>query len=289
MMMLRDLAKAVHGEINGEWINIRGAGHGASDRSLGFRLDRNAPDGFLLNSFAGDDATACRAHVKALLQKAGSGKSPIVGENTKEADGSAVQARINAALKIWDDTLAPSGTPVEIYFRARGLIIELPGSIRFHPALRHPRSRERWPAMVALVTHAIHGGPTAILRTFLSWGGRGKAPIEPQKMMLGTCRGGVVRLSPKVSNSLMVGEGIETCLTVMQATGRPVWAAISTSGLRSLELPANVHEVVILADGDEPGEDAARNAANRWLRQGRRVRIARPPRGLDFNDWLLGR
>jgi putative DNA primase/helicase len=197
--------------------------------------------------------------------------------------------RTAAALRVWNDTLAASGTLVAVYLRARGLVIELPDSIRFHPAMRHPRSIERWPAMVALVTHANHGGPMAILRTFLSRDWNGKAPIEPQKMMLGTCRGGVVRLSPIVSNSLMVGEGIETCLSAMQATGRPAWAAMSTSGLRSLEFPDDVHDVTILADGDDPGEEAARNAANRWLRQGRRVRIARPPRGLDFNNLLLGR
>jgi DNA primase len=86
----------------------------------------------------------------------------------------------------------------------------------------------------------------------------------------------------------MVGEGIETCLAAMQATEHPVWAALSTSGLRSLELPSTIREVIILADGDDAGEAAARNAALRWHREGRRVRIARPPRGTDFNDVLLG-
>lgn len=41
--------------------------------------------------------------------------------------------------------------------------------------------------------------------------------------------------------------------------------------------------------GDQAGEAAARDAALRWKRQGRRARIARPPQGLDFNDLLLGR
>jgi DNA primase len=86
----------------------------------------------------------------------------------------------------------------------------------------------------------------------------------------------------------MVGEGIETCLAAMQATGHPVWAALSTSGLRALDLPRDVHDVIVLADGDEAGEAAAREAALRWMRAGRRVRIARPPRGADFNDLLLG-
>jgi putative DNA primase/helicase len=56
-----------------------------------------------------------------------------------------------------------------------------------------------------------------------------------------------------------------------------------------LELPADVRDVVVLADGDEAGEAAAHDSALRWKSEGRHVRIARPPRGLDFNDVLQGR
>jgi hypothetical protein len=154
-------------------------------------------------------------------------------------------------------------------------------------SLRHP-SRGIWPAMVALVTNGVDGTPLGIHRTFLARDGSGKAPIEPQKMMLGPCGGGVVRLA-KAGDVLMVGEGIETCLAAMQASGHPAWAALSTAGLRSLDLPSNVRDVIVLADGDEAGEAAARGCALRWKRQGRRVRIARPPQGMDFNDMLLGR
>ena len=50
-----------------------------------------------------------------------------------------------------------------------------------------------------------------------------------------------------------------------------------------------MRDVIVLADGDDPGEAAARECAWRWKREGRRVRIARPPQGMDFNDMLLGR
>ena len=107
-------------------------------------------------------------------------------------------------------------------------------------------------------------------------------------MMLGPCRGGVVRLA-EPGEVLMVGEGIETCLAAMQATGHAAWAALSTSGLRALDLPRDARDVIVLADGDEPGEAAARDCARRWKREGRRVRIARPPQGMDFNDLLTRR
>src|SRR5262245_43694131 len=141
--------------------------------------------------------------------------------------------------------------------------------------------------MVAPVTNGVDVSPLAIHRTYLARDGAGKAPVEPQKMMLGPCRGGAVRLADP-GNVLMVGEGIETCLAAMLATGHPAWAALSTSGLRALDLPNDVRDVIVLADGDEAGEAAARDCALRWKRQGRRVRIARPRRGMDFNDMLLG-
>jgi hypothetical protein len=138
---------------------------------------------------------------------------------------------------------------------------------------------------VALVTNGTDGRPLAIHRTFLARDGAGKAPVEPQKMMLGPCRGGAVRVA-KPGDVLMVGEGIETCLAAMQATGHPAWAALSTSGLRSLELPKDLRDLIVLADGDAAGEAAARDCGLRWKREGRRVRIARPPQGMDFNDML---
>ena len=142
--------------------------------------------------------------------------------------------------------------------------------------------------MVARVTRIGDEGSLAIHRTFLARDGRGKAPVDPSRMMLGLCRGGAVRLG-EPQGTLLVGEGIETCLAAMQATGCPAWAALSTAGVRALDLPVAVREVIVLVDGDDPGEAAASASAWRWKRQGRRVRLARAPRGLDFNDLLLGR
>ena len=197
--------------------------------------------------------------------------------------------RRERALTIWESALPAAGTLVETYFAARGLQLPPPNTLRFLSGLKHPKNHRVgcWPAMVALVTRGSDDAPLAIHRTFLPHDGAGKAPVEPQKMMLGPCRGGAVRLAG-LGDRLMVGEGIETCLAAMQATGRPAWAALSTSGLRTLELPAEVRDVVVLADGDEAGETAARDCARRWKREGRRVRIARPPQGSDFNDMLIG-
>jgi hypothetical protein len=195
--------------------------------------------------------------------------------------------RSEAALAVWKSAQPAQGTPVEAYLASRGLHLPPPPTLRFHAGLKHP-SGGIWPTMVALVTRGSDNTPLAIHRTFLARDGGGKAPVDPQKMMLGPCRGGAVRLAP-LGAVLMVGEGIETCIAAMRATGHPAWAALSTSGLRTLDLPKKVRDVIVLADGDDPGEAAARDCAQRWNYEGRRVRIARPPKGLDFNDVLLGR
>jgi putative DNA primase/helicase len=195
--------------------------------------------------------------------------------------------RSKAALAIWQSAISADGSLVEAYLASRGLHLPPPPRLRFHAGLKHA-SGGIWPAMVALVTHGSNDTPLAIHRTFLACDGHGKAPVNPQKMMLGPCRGGAVRFGLP-GEVLMVGEGIETCLAAIRATGHPAWAALSTSGLRSLDLPDVVRDVIVLADGDAPGEAAARACAWRWKREGRRVRIARPPQGMDFNDMLVDR
>jgi putative DNA primase/helicase len=202
----------------------------------------------------------------------------------EELDADALK-RSAAALGIWQASRAVEGTPVATYLRSRGLDLPASPALRLHVGLKHP-SGGVWPAMVALVTHGVTGRPIAVHRTFLARDGGGKAWVDPAKMMLGPCRGGAVRLG-EAGAALMVGEGIETCLAAMQATGNAAWAALSTSGLRSLDLPRDIREVIVLADGDEPGEAAAYECAKRWQREGRRVRIARPPQGMDFNDLLV--
>ena len=190
------------------------------------------------------------------------------------------------ALSIWEAAAPGDHASIEAYLAARGIYLPAPRTLRFCAQLKHP-SHSRWPGMLALVTRGEDDTPLAVHRTFLDGDG-GKAPVEPSKMMLGPCRGGAVRLAP-AGDVLLVGEGIETCLAAMQATGMPAWAALSTSGLRTLDLPKGVGEVIVLADGDPGGEAAALACALRWKSEGRRVRIARPPWGYDFNDVLLGR
>ena len=136
------------------------------------------------------------------------------------------------------------------------------------------------------------GEQIAIHRTYLAPDGSGKADVPKPRMMLGSVAGGAVRLGDVGEHGVVgLGEGIETCLSVMQACPElPVWAALSSGNLEQVVLPPEITRVVLLADhdGEGVGLKVAERAAGRFHAEGRRVWIAHPPdAGDDFNDLLL--
>jgi putative DNA primase/helicase len=145
--------------------------------------------------------------------------------------------------------------------------------------------------MVALVDHCQRG-PVGVHRTYLQPDGSGKASINPVKASLGPIAGGAVQLtSIQPGRWTLIAEGIETALSVAQSCGLAAWAALSVGGIRNLALPPEADMVLICADNDPngAGQRAANAAAERFLAEGRHVRIALPPTsGLDFNDLLRG-
>ena len=283
-MLASEIGRALNGrKVGGCWM-ARCPAHKDRNPSLSIRASNDGK--VLVHCHAGCDQGDVIAALRGLglWETTGTSEGLLGGKHRPRVSDAATPVRTVAALAIWQASEQADGSPVETYLRWRGLHLSAPAALRFHGGLRHP-SGARWPAMIALVTKGDTGLPLAIHRTFLDRDGFGKAPVDPKKMMLGPCRGGAVRLG-EPGAVLMVGEGIETCLAAMQATGHAAWAALSTSGLRSLNLPRDVVDVIVLADGDEPGEAAAQDCARRWKCEGRRVRIARPPQGMDFNDLL---
>lgn len=191
------------------------------------------------------------------------------------------------ALRTWNAASAPEGTLVERYLRQeRGLTLQPGYHLRSHTNLRH-KSGAYFPGMVALVTDCLSGQPIGIHRTFLTATGE-KTTLDPSRMMRGDCRGGVVRLGPP-SATVVIGEGIETTLSGMVESDHTGWAALSASNLANVRLPTTVTEVILLADGDDPGREGIDAAVRNLTRPGRVVRRLNAPDGYDFNDILLGR
>lgn len=131
---------------------------------------------------------------------------------------------------------------------------------------------------------------TAMHRTYLHSGGK-KADLTPNKAMIGTCKGGAVEVA-QGAGPLVVAEGIETALSLASGLHEgpaTIWAALSTSGIKSLSLPANPHKLIIASDSDDNGAGikAAQALAHRANGLAWDVSLAPAPEGQDWNDFLM--
>jgi putative DNA primase/helicase len=210
-------------------------------------------------------------------------------ETLTQQSASAYTSNTERARHIWQQTESADGTVVETYLQSRGYTGVIPPSIQYHPSLYHAPSKTYYPAMVARIEMWPSSDLYAIHRTYLSKDGLEKAPVEPNKMMLGHAKGGAVRLTPP-GQTLIITEGIETALSVYQSIQLPTWAALSTTGMQHIVVPSLdiTREIIVAADGDEPGLNTAKKLAKRLVNQGYIVRIAPAPEGRDFNDVLRG-
>ena len=221
-----------------------------------------------------------------LVEGAGSYRRPSTTERAKRPanDKAKAQKRSEQAYLLWTKSRPIADTAAETYLRARGITCTLSESLRFTSSCWHS-SGQNFPALVALVEA---GDSFAVHRTYLRADGSGKAEIEPVKMMLGPCAGGAVRLS-QFGGPLVICEGIETGLSLLSGLlpgPVTVWAALSTSGVRSLRLPTQSGLLTVAADGDAPGRTAAHALATRADAIGWSVSLLPAPEGRNWNDVL---
>ena len=294
MIDLRTAARALAGDVVAGGVVCPGPNHRARDRSLYVRFDPRAPEGFVVNSFAGDDPMECRDAVRSRLGLASwrpGRRDRIVRAVVAPTAAPDAPRRIELAARIWREAVTPAGTIVERYLAGRGLhlpstVIE-GGALRFHGAC--PFGQARLPAMVAVMVDPVTNRATAIHRTALSPDGNGKAEMPdggPAKRWLGVGRGAVITLTPNdaVTSGLGIAEGIETGLTVLCAGWAPVWAAGSATNLAAFPVLSGIDALTIFADRGEAGERAAATAAARWVDAGNEAEIRLPFGDDDFNE-----
>ena len=178
----------------------------------------------------------------------------------------------------------PHDTRVETYLRRRGITATpLPPSIRYlSNAYGH------YGALVALATDnqgQVHG----LQLIYLTEDGR-KAPLKIQKRTHKAHDRWSAMAAVRMPGSapLVLCEGVETALSVWQATGQECWACLGISNIARSPVPEGA-SVIIARDGDEPSSKAdqqLRQAVTVLSNQGHEVTVAEPPPGQDFNDVL---
>lgn len=195
--------------------------------------------------------------------------------------------RMAQARAIWQAAIPAAGTLAETYLRGRAIDPPYPAALRF-ARLRYGKEGVR-PCLVCAVRDP-GGEVTGIQRIWLADDGRGKAAVPQPKLSLGRLRGGAIRLGdPDGTGRVTVCEGPEDGLSLAAMLGGPVWVAAGATFLPAMQFPPEVRSVLIGADNDPAGRDAAEKAARAYQARGLAVRILRPLDGFkDFNDELRG-
>ena len=249
-----------------------------------FRPD--APGGYVVHSFAGDDPLLCKDYVRERLRLPEWRPSTLAKRQVRPAIAPVAgqKGRIATALGIWRRSVSPRGTVVERFLGSRGL--ELQGDVahalRFHGGL-HFEGRTTG-GMVALMRDVVTDEACGIHRTFLDRDGR-----KLGRRMLGRAKGAAIKLDADedVALGLHVGEGIETCLAARQLGYRPVWAVASAGAVAAFPVLASLGAITVFAENDEASNSAAEVCGARYETAGREAWICEPPSG-DMND-ILGR
>ena len=267
---------------------------GARGRSLFVRLAGSGKPGKWTDAATGEhgdllDLIRYRTNAPTLRAALDEARSFLALPAVRATASDAPYDATEAARRLWRRCRAVDDSHAERYLRARGLSRCRFAALRFHPELRYREgsSVRRLPALVAAVT-GDDGRVFGVQRTWLDPRAPAKAGVANPRKALGRVYGLAVRFGvPSDHAALVVGEGIETVLSLVTAVPEiTAAAALSAGSLGAFAPPAGVARLVIARDNDEDGTLAAERLARRCARAGVAATVV-VPAGNDFNDDLV--
>ncbi|PJI96447.1 Toprim domain-containing protein [Acidovorax sp. 69] len=200
--------------------------------------------------------------------------------------------------RLWKAS-APAGASVRNYLAQRGLgDWAIPSCIRQHSGLAYWHTDDdgvlqelgRFPAMLAPIVR--DGNLLAIHRTYLAGGKKADVPT-PKKLTAASASlaGACIPLAAPRGGVLGIAEGIETAAAASLGSGLPVVAAYCANALSGFHWPRGIDRLVIFADNDPAGQQAAAALAQRANKAGINNKTLTPSRpGADWADvWLEGK
>jgi phage/plasmid primase-like uncharacterized protein len=183
------------------------------------------------------------------------------------------------------------GDAATLYLKRRGFggVWPLPKVLRFHRALPYWHGAEKlgtYPAMVASIVDP-DGRIVALHKTYLHADGR-KADLPSPKKLTGAAgplAGACVPLHKPARGCIGIAEGIETALAAWCASTVPTVAAYCAGNLAAWQWQASVHRLVIFADADKAGREAADTLRARALAARLQCEVLTPTtEGADWCD-----
>ena len=280
---------------------------GAPGRSLFVRLEPPGPVGKWQDAALGTHgdlldlirlATGSRSLREALAEARRFLAQPL----PSASDHPDTYDRTEAARNLWNRCQPIDRTQAEKYLAARGIRRCRFPALRFHHALPYRSDSGGWrrfPAMVAAVA-GDDGEIQGVHRTWLDSRQPAKAPVSNPRKSLGRIHGFAVRFGePAAASTLLVGEGIETVLSLVTVlpdsalrtavpSGTFAAAALSAGGLGTFVPPPMVSRLIVAQDRDEQGERAARRLQHRCTRLGITSTVLLPA-GNDYRGRDAGR
>lgn len=250
-----------------------------------------AGDGFkLVSRVCGMEFGQARLHVMAL---AGIGDQHVATEaravQRDEPERAEPTTRVLRLLR--ESCEIADCAAARMYLDSRRLWPLPAGSLlRAHPSVEYWQDRQRvgrYPALVTPVRDTEGELVTAHV-TYLTLDGRKFDTHDPRKIlssMVGHngCAAPIMEAGPVLG----IAEGIETALSAAKLTSIPTWAALNAGMLAKFEPSPVVDRLVIFADRDIAGLEAAAMLMER-LQERVRLELRPPPRSKDWNDVLRG-
>lgn len=211
----------------------------------------------------------------------------------RQADQQRAWARnAERIANLWSECqpLTP-GDPASQYLKLRGFggVWLPPPCLRLHCALPYWHERKKLGTFAAMVAPIVapDGRTVALHRTHLTAGGS-KADVPSVRKVTaaaGPLAGACIQLFKPVRGAIGIAEGIETALAAWCASSVPTMAAYSAGNLAAWKWPPGVQRIVIFADHDKSGAEAAEKLRQRALAAGLRCSVMTPAdEGADWAD-----
>lgn len=191
-------------------------------------------------------------------------------------DAEIVDKTIRGSVSIMD-------TPAEAYLRRRGITAALPANLRYRK-----NAFDQYGALVVPILDEA-GSPVAVQQIYVTDDG-GKAPVAVQKRINKACDNWAAtgEVSFPGTGTAIFCEGVETALSIWQATKQSTTACLNIGGLAN-RIKRQKGHFIVARDADAPESKATKQlqeALNHAVQGGARIDLASPPLGKDFNDVL---
>ena len=166
-------------------------------------------------------------------------------ENDRQQIDENIQERIDTAKTIWDKSTPIKDSRAETYLVDKR-------NIKPHII---PDTFRCWEGNLVVPINLVRENgvyQTGIQVTYLD-----RFADKVKKRTYGKLRNSAVHITPyeNLTDTLCIGEGAEDCLTYSQFyEGASIWSTLGVSGLKTLELPEYISEIILIRDNDEASE-----------------------------------